>query len=65
MKASDSKVIETTAVNEKTSAASAKKTETENNIGTSGDTGDNKTRKEISARQLLGGDTQKSLDKAK
>lgn len=42
-----------------------KKTEAENDIGTSGDTGDNKTRKEISARQLLGGDTQGSLDKAK
>ena len=43
----------------------SQKTETENDIGTSGDTGDNKTRKEISARQLLGGDTQGSLDKAK
>ena len=43
---------------------STKKTEAEDDTRTSGDTSNNKTRKEISARQLLGGDTQGSLDKA-
>ena len=42
-----------------------KKTETEDDTGTSGDTSNNKTRKEISAKQLLDGHTQGSLDKAK
>ena len=42
-----------------------KKTEAEDDTRTSGDTSNNKTRKEISARQLLGGDTQGSLDKTK
>ena len=41
-----------------------KTTEAQDDIRTSGDTGDNKTRKKISAKQLLGSDTQGSMDKA-
>ena len=42
----------------------SKKTKADNDIGTSGDTGDNKTSEETSTGQDVGGNTSERLDKA-